>query len=90
MSKRFDALTGSQAGCRVCDQVFANVTLFDQHRSEYYIRKDELVGSCNSGQAYGWTLVNGVWYDEAGLRMLAKAAAARSTKASFKLEHGDQ
>lgn len=91
MSKEFESLTGAQAGCSRCGEVFANVTLFDRHREEWKINSNqELTGNCLDptkewGIALGLVSINGVWYDEAGVRMLAKAAAARSTKASMRL-----
>lgn len=76
--------------CAGCDEDFSRLELFDEHRAGWRISKTgEMKGACLGPLDMDLVKINGVWYDEAGVKRLAHLAAARSTKASFKLEHGE-
>lgn len=66
--------------CRVCSQDFCTLTLFDLHRKNIRISLDGITGKCIKPQKMGLVKLNGVWYDESGLRQLDKMEKMRDAR----------
>jgi len=71
--------------CRVCGCDFYRVRMFDAHRQKYRVVRgpggtQDLVGECIAPEVLGYTLRNGVYYDDRGAENWDRLQKAREVK----------
>jgi len=71
--------------CRACGRDFYRLDLFDAHRRKIRARDsgtptERLEGSCIAPEALHYTLINGIYYDDQGVRSWQKMDTARASR----------